>query len=343
MGERLYCFITGKGVLINWGKEKNLRNKTEEAAWKEAFKKKGVIINKNKSRKDLWQQIFNNWNNGDWGQIDSSVGLNGCIIWIKKKEKFNPQIKEEVNKNHANQIVQEIKRKLNSKKYKKYKEIDEIIILVHAKIDDQVKQSYSKINITEKEVPIKWYPYTTAGGGAGMINLVEIVINAIYSCDITNLCDELSNALLEVEKKIEASEQGKSLSLLKHQIVNILEPLRIDIDWLIDKNFENKYWYKVSKYWTGEKVEEIFKNINKVIEDFLGKKNSKKEIEDFVENIKHRINEVEDLFRVSQLLNALKNNDKKTAKSICNLHSNIYKKWMDGLINEFEKMKSNLE
>jgi len=160
--------------------------------------------------------------------------------------------------------------------------------------------------------------------------------------DGSNKAEELCNDLIKLIIKI-SGKDIRDISILKHQIINYLEPLRVDIDGLIDKNFENKYWDEVSKYWTGEKVEEIFKNINRVIYDFLAKKNSKKEIKDFVENIKHRINEIEDLFRVSELLNALKNNDKKTAQSICNLHGNIYKKWMDGLINEFEKMKSNLE
>jgi len=159
--------------------------------------------------------------------------------------------------------------------------------------------------------------------------------------DESNKAEELCNDLIKLIIKI-SGKDIRDISLLKHQIINYLEPLRVDIDGLIDKNFENKYWDEVSKYWTGEKVEEIFKNINRVIDDFLAKKNSKKEIKDFVENIKHRINEVEDLFRVSELLNALKNNDKKTAKSICNLHSNIYKKWMDELINKFDNVKSNL-
>jgi len=340
MGKRLYCFITGKGISINWDKEKNLRNKTEEQAWKEAFKKKGVIINQNKSRKNLWQQIYNNWNNGNWGQIDSSVGLNGCIIWIKKKEKFNPQIKEEVDKNHANQIVQEIKGKLNSKKYK---EIDEIIILVHAEIDDQVKQSYSKINISEKEVPIKWYPYTTAGGGAGMIDLVKIVINAIYSCNkLSNLCKELSEALPEAEKKIEASEQGKSISLLKHQIVNILEPLRIDIDGLMGKNFEDKYWEKVSNYWRKENLEKIFEDINDIIKKSLEQKVIGQDVKSFVDLLSKKIEELKKFYKVAKLLTALETGDKKTVQNICKLYGNVYKIWMDELIDEFEKVKSNL-
>jgi|GEM_PF-6978553 len=341
MGKRLYCFITGKGISINWDKEKNLRNKTEEQAWKEAFKKKGVIINQNKSGKNLWQQIYNNWNNGNWGQIDSKVGLNDdCIIWIRRKDEFNPPIMTKVYNSHAPQIIQKIKEKLNSEGYK---DIDEIIILVHAEIDDQVKQSYSKINISEKEVPIKWYPYTTAGGGAGMIDLVKIVINAIYSCNkLSNLCKELSEALPEAEKKIEASEQGKSISLLKHQIVNILEPLRIDIDGLMEKNFKDEYWKKVSNYWRKENLEGIFEDINDIIKKSLEQKVLGQDVKSFVDLLSKKIAELKKLYKVAKLLTALETGDKKTVQDICKLYGNVYKIWMDELVNEFEKVKSNL-
>jgi len=339
MGKRLYCFITGEGVLINWGKEKNLRNKTEEGAWEEAFKKKGVIINQNKSRKDLWQQIYNNWNNDNWGQIDSKVGLNGCIIWIKKKKKFN--IDEKVKDTPARNIVNEIETKFTQEGIN---DINEIIILVHAidGIDQQVTANYTTIN----QIPIKWYYYTTGGldrKGGGMIDLVKIVINAIYSCNkLSNLCGELSKALEEAEKKIETSEQGKSLSLLKHQIVNILVPLRIDIDGLMEKNFDDEYWEKVSNYWRKKNLEGIFEDVNDIIKKSLEQKVLGQDVKSFVDLLSKKIAELKKFYKVAKLLTALETGDKKTVQNICKLYGNVYKIWMDELIDEFEKVKSNL-
>jgi len=148
-------------------------------------------------------------------------------------------------------------------------------------------------------------------------------------------CEEI----IELIRKM-SGKDIRDLSLLKHQIVNLLEPIKIDIDGLMEKKFEDKYWKKVSNYWRGERVDKIFENIEKVI---INKKNSKEEVKNFVQEISDRINKIKNLFKVSELLTALKNNDKKTVRNICELYGNIYKKWMDELINEFEKMKSNLE
>jgi len=220
MGEKLklYCFITGKGDDKDWSNE--LRNINEQEAWEKAFQKK---IETN----DKWKEIYNNWNSGKWGQINSKVGLNGCIIWIKKKEKFKPTINNKVENAHAKKIVDEIERKL---KEERIQNIDEIIILVHAYdgIDQKVTTTYKAIN----QIPVKWIGYTTARGikEDEPIWMVKLVIEAIYSCNkLSNLCNELYKALREAEKKTEATERIKNFSLLKHRIAHLFLPLDIDL------------------------------------------------------------------------------------------------------------------
>jgi hypothetical protein len=335
MGKRLYCFITGRGVLINWGKKKGLIDKNEEEAWKIALNK----IYKQKKQNE-WQRIYDNWNNGNWGQMDSNVGLNECIIWIKKKNYL--RINKKVELTHAKNIISQIEQKLNDKKIK---DIDEIIILVHAfnGIDKKVTTRYRYTTINR--IPIKWYGYTAGGkpGGGGRIDLVKIAINAIYSCNLSNLCDKFSEALKEPEKRIESSEKNRLLSLLKHQIVNILEPLRIDIEGLMDKNFEDSYWEKVSNYWKGNRINNTFKELEKAIEKFLKPETSKdSEIKQFVEKLKKEIENINSYEQLNKLLTAIKIGDKKTVQDICKLYGNVYKIWMDELVNEFEKVKSNL-
>jgi len=344
MGKRLYCIITGEGDNVNW-KINGLQNSiNEQKAWETAFQKRGIVVNQNKNKKNSqnrkkkeenpWQQIYNKWNSGDWGQINSRVGLKDCIIWIKKKDKF--KIREKVKETYAQNIVNEIQKKLNTGSFK---DIDEIVILVHGEIDKNVKNTYL-INT----IPVKWITYTTAYGISKNqpIWLVKLIIEAIYSCDITNLCDKLSNALPEVEKKIEASEQGKSLSLLKHQIVNILEPLRIDIDGLMEKNFDDEYWKKVSNYWRKKNLEGIFEDINDIIKKSLKQKVLGQDVKSFVDLLSKKIAELKKWYKVAKLLTALETGDKKAVQNICKLYGNVYKIWMDELINEFEKVKSNL-
>jgi hypothetical protein len=234
MGKRLYCFITGKGDNVNW-EINGLPKINEQQAWETAFQKRGIVVNQNENKNNSqsqdkeegnpWQQIYNNWNNCKWGQINSRVGLNDCIIWIKKKKKFN--IDKKVESTHAPNIVNEIKTKLN---HEKINDIDEIIILVHAfeGIAQNVTTNYTRIN----QIPVKWITYTTAHGVTKdePIWMVKLVIEAIYSCNkLSNLCNELYKALPEAEKKIEATERIKNFSLLKHRIAYLFLPLDIDL------------------------------------------------------------------------------------------------------------------
>jgi len=290
--------------------------------------------------------VFQPINDADKEKIriaEFKVDNNYTVLFIKENDYDGAKNKKDETKNGINNLLSRILEKWGNSVNK-----EDIYVAVHALSDyakdgdvdgfkkefkDQVN-SICNFHHTDDEPLYKQF----CGKEGALIKFFE----ELNKSDGSNKAEDLCNDLIKLIIKI-SGKDIRDISLLKHQIINYLEPLRVDIDGLIDKNFENKYWDEVSKYWTGEKVEEIFKNVNRVIDDFVAKKNSKKEIKDFVENIKHRINEVEDLFRVSELLNALKNNDKKTAQSICNLHSNIYKKWMDGLISEFENMKSNLE
>jgi hypothetical protein len=165
-------------------------------------------------------------------------------------------------------------------------------------------------------------------------------LNAMNSNNFNDakvLCDKL----IELIKKM-SGKDIRDISFLKHQIVNILEPLRIDIDGLMDKNFEDEYWEKVSNYWRNGNLERIFEDINDIIKKSLEQKVLGQDVKSFVDLLSKKIAELKKLYKVAKLLTALETGDKKTVQNICKLYGNVYKIWMDELIDEFEKMKSNL-
>ncbi len=139
------------------------------------------------------------------------------------------------------------------------------------------------------------------------------------------------------------------LSLLKHQIVNLLMPIRIDIEGLIDKDFEDKYCNSVLDAWKNNKINEVFKQVRELVYDRnkdtiekiileKGLKNSEtwKKIE---ENLLPNLTGDES---VNQLLNALQSGKKEEVQKIIELHGNVYKQWMDKLINAIDQLINKL-
>jgi post-segregation antitoxin (ccd killing protein) len=174
------------------------------------------------------------------------------------------------------------------------------------------------------------------GEGGALIKFLN-AMNSNNVNDAKVLCDKL----IELIKKM-SGKDIRDISFLKHQIVNILEPLRIDIDGLMEKNFEDEYWKKVSNYWRKENLEGIFEDINDIIKKSLEQKVLGQDVKSFVDLLSKKIAELKKWYKVAKLLTALETGDKKAVQNICKLYGNVYKIWMDELINEFEKVKSNL-
>lgn len=143
------------------------------------------------------------------------------------------------------------------------------------------------------------------------------------------------------------------LSILKHQIVNLLVPLRIDIEGLIDKEFEDNYWEKVKGAWINNKIEtEIFQKvrekiyngnkdtIEKIVDDRkLRESKSWKEMQNLLPNQNQNLTGDE---KVNELLKALSSGDKNKVRQILELYGNVYKQWMDKLINAIDQLKNEL-
>jgi hypothetical protein len=167
----------------------------------------------------------------------------------------------------------------------------------------------------------------------------------------TKLCEGLKNCDIEtVEREIDKNIRIPWISDIKHQIVNLLEPIRIDIEGLIDKDFEDKYWNSVSNAWENGNIEikKVFEQVRQLVYDKnkdtiekiisekgLDSKTWKKIEENLLPNLTGDEN-------VNKLLNALQSGNKKEVQNIIELHGNVYKQWMDKLINAIDQLINEL-
>lgn len=156
---------------------------------------------------------------------------------------------------------------------------------------------------------------------------------------------------------------GVLVSLYKHQIVNRCQPLRVDIEGLIEKNFDENYWDQVVK--AHKNLSQEFQDIKnliyvsstsgesepKSIQDIISKITDdeiKAYLKDVLENKikKQLLPENQDKFTcnviVNELVSALANNDRNKFKQIITLHGNVYKKWMDELIDCIDQLMLEL-
>ncbi len=156
-------------------------------------------------------------------------------------------------------------------------------------------------------------------------------------------------------------------SILKHKIVNLLLPLQIDIEGLIEKDFDEEYWQKVVD--AHKNLSQEFQNVKDLIYKTLSssKKGEPKTIEDIISKITDEetknylnalLNKIKKLFAVDKdkdkitsdyndivnsLLGSIKEKDKNKFKQIITLYGNVYKKWMDELIDCIDQLMSELQ
>ncbi len=305
--EILYCFVTGVGEDICFIESKN--NMNEEKAWQEALDKGD------------YNEAKENWENDKWGKIE----LSGCSIWIKKKSSYD--IEDKVEDNHGSKITEDLKSNISSSD-----QIDTVVIFVHAVngVSEQVK-NINKLNINSTNISVKWLYYTTAGGGAGAIDVVKFVIQRIYENNISDICKKLSENVGIVEKKSKEEKRKKHLRLLTHSIAHLFLPLDIDLMGILDvlrKGDESKAEEYYKEAFDSRSPCSIFKDLHKKAEDEINKipDDMKRKICSYLNNFKDE--DIPNSF--DDLMNWAKED------------KNPFHDWFCALMNELEKLKNSI-
>lgn len=221
------------------------------------------------------------------------------------------------------------------------------------KINNKLNNKLNE-NITIKFVE----QYSSAGPQEEYEKVQELVAPAVQEADFQNKFDGVWD-FFGRKAPIKMSEAAQRLSLLKHKIVNILLPLQIDIHGLIEKNFDEIYWDQIVE--AHKNLSQEFQNVKnliygtstsgesepKSIQDIISKITDdeiKAYLKDILENKikKQLLPENQDKFTcnviVNELVSALANNDRNKFKQIITLHGNVYKKWMDELIDCIDQL-----
>lgn len=239
-------------------------------------------------------------------------------------------------------------------KYKNY----EIVIGTHTRDALPIKVLNIK-KINEKLSGLVITNYSTAWSEFEFINQFcqELVNSRPNETNTQKYFDKLFDEL----KKKHPSDLIKVLSIIKHQIVNILQPLRIDIEALIERNFDVGYWQNLVKTYKTNLNKE-FSYIKKLI--YQNSDNNKpRTIKDIVSkitdnSIKTNCDEIYKKFekllsinqknfttekKVNDLLNSIKKDDKNAFKNLITINGNVYKKWMDELIDLIDQLILELQ
>jgi len=144
------------------------------------------------------------------------------------------------------------------------------------------------------------------------------------------------------------------LSDLKHEIISLLDPVKIDLEFLIEKNFNDNCWGQIcngnGKY--SNDILSIFKQVKGFIFNIRQNKNSLEEIVekanlndnlafDDIKNMLKDSNYTDDK-NLNNLLEALRNGDKEQVVRIIRLYGNLFNDWYFRLIDNIEKLMKAL-
>ena len=220
-------------------------------------------------------------------------------------------------------------------------------------------------NQLNQNITIKFVEQYSSSVPQGEYKKVQELAQAVRNSDFSQKFDEVWKHFLNKPPR-KMSESAQHLSILKHKILNLLTPLQIDIEGLIEKNFDENYWEQVAK--AHKNLSQEFQNVKNLIykststsgkseaetiEDIISKitdEETKKYLENLLDKIEKLLpKDSQDPDKltgdktVNSLLEALKNKQINEFKRIITLHGNVYKKWMDELIGAIEQIILELQ
>ncbi|MEM3062798.1 MAG: hypothetical protein QW303_04545 [Nitrososphaerota archaeon] len=150
---------------------------------------------------------------------------------------------------------------------------------------------------------------------------------------------------------------GVLVSLYKHQIVSTLEFIYIDIEGLIDRNFEQNYWDRIVNYWKEKNIvfEDILKDVRNLIyfDDIDGTTNYKNlqyvlenNIANFnslkswskIQNILPKQKNSHELEKVIYQLELVKKDKKADFINLIKKEGNLFGKWMNKLTDALDEL-----
>jgi hypothetical protein len=178
----------------------------------------------------------------------------------------------------------------------------------------------------------------------GFHNTDEDVVNALIKQDFNTINELIIKPKIYLPK----------LSDLKHEIISLLDPVKIDLEFLIEKNFNDNCWDKICNG-NGKYSNDILSIFNQVkgfifnigqnedsLEEIVEKVNLNDNLAfDDIKNMLEDSNYTDDK-NLNNLLEALRNGDKEQVVRIIRLYGNLFNDWYFRLIDNIEKLMKAL-
>ncbi|MEM4358368.1 MAG: hypothetical protein QW244_03420 [Candidatus Pacearchaeota archaeon] len=314
----------------------------EREEWINAIKNtKGTFYNDklNSINRHIVNQIRNNLQ--DSPRVIEFRINNYTILFVKENELGIEKSKNGKIRGGIDNLLWEILNKWGNGLEK-----NDIYVAIHALNDYLLDKS----KFENKVAYICDFHHSNSGPNKEFLDLLNKFLSSLENNhnDIEQICNDITEKIKELSLKPE-----KSISIFKHRVMSLLSALDIDIQTLIEKNFDDDYWKKLQKIYNGEKIEGIFKDVKEIVygDDkkslksyvaniLLQKLNSFSKISEFLPSASEKLTGDEDL---NALLIAFQNKNKTLFKNIINLHGNVYHKWLNNLIGAFEELKLEID
>jgi len=267
----------------------------------------------------IGENIYNYLNSG----IEiNRITIDDEEIEYKEKDGWYYIERENVNEDYYDYYI----------KFAQKKEIEIILIHKGTEQDNYLKKIQNRVEKIGFNKSIE-----------GFHNTDKDVVDALIKQDFNTINELIIKPKIYLPK----------LSDLKHEIISLLDPIRVDIYGLIEKKFNDEYWnklFKNNKY--PEDIQEIFKKVkNFAYDNNTGIKNivTQANLSDcgFWEEIRKLLPEISSSDftndeNLNDLLKALQDADKNKLKKIINLYGNIFENWYLKLVSAIENLMKSL-